>query len=261
MFTKEDILKQLETFSVAKGHLVTMHTSLRAVGPVEGGADTLLDALIEFFTPGGGLFCVPTHTWHTRVYDMRTDDTCIGTFPRVAAGRPDGVRSAHPTHSMKAFGDKALAEEFVKGDELVETMTDPRGCYGELYRQDGYVLLTGVGHNRNTYLHVVEDMLGLTRRLVEEKTKYTLIYPNGEEKERWIRWLDFSKTGDVSTHFPKFEPAFRYHGAIVDGMIGNADVQLCSARKMKEVVELIYTRAGDVELMADDVPLDESLYK
>ena len=66
---------------------------------------------------------------------------------------------------------------------------------------------------------------------------------------------------DVSAYFVKLEPAFRYHGCIIDGHIGNAPVQLCNARKMKEVVELIYKNNNDEELMHDYDPIDESLYR
>ena len=63
MITKNEILKQLECFSYVRGKVVTVHTSLKAVGTIEGGGDTLLDALIEYFTADGGLLCIPTHTW------------------------------------------------------------------------------------------------------------------------------------------------------------------------------------------------------
>lgn len=66
---------------------------------------------------------------------------------------------------------------------------------------------------------------------------------------------------DVSTHFPKLEPAFRAHGCITDGRLGNAAVQLCSARKMKEVMERIFRRANGEELLFDDQPLNEALYR
>ena len=59
MFTKDDILKQLGKFSIAKGKIVTVHTSLKAVGEVEGGAEALLSALIEYFTADGGLLSNP----------------------------------------------------------------------------------------------------------------------------------------------------------------------------------------------------------
>ncbi|MEE1043523.1 MAG: AAC(3) family N-acetyltransferase [Clostridia bacterium] len=261
MFTKNEILKQLETFEVAKGTIVTMHTSLKAVGQVDGGAEALLDTLVEFFTQDGGLFTVPTHTWDGDVFDMNTSYSCVGTFPKIAAAHPKGVRTVHPTHSMVVFGEKSRVEEFVKDEGIVDSPTSPKGCYGKIYDADGYVLLVGVGHNKNTYIHCVEEMLEVPNRLTVNAVERTVIHKDGREEKRYIRWFDPSGIRDVSEFFGKLEPAFRHYGCIIDGYIGNAKAQLCNARKMKEVIEIIYKSNNFGELMADHFPIDEKLYK
>mgnify|MGYP005801306921 FL=1 len=63
MYTKSQLFSQLKELGAPQDSIVLMHTSLRAVGDVEGRGEGLLDALIEYFTADGGLFCVPTHTW------------------------------------------------------------------------------------------------------------------------------------------------------------------------------------------------------
>lgn len=260
MISKADIIKQLEKFSVAKGKIVTVHTSLKAVGEIDGGGETLLCALIEYFTQDGGLFCVPTHTWNSNVYDLRKAESCLGVLPRLAAAHPDGVRTLHPTHSMTVFGEKAKAESFVKDEETADTPTNPKGCYGKIFEDDGYVLLIGVGHDKNTYIHCVEEMLDVPDRLTPYKVERTIIHKDGREEKRFLYWFD-NKLPDVSVKFPKFEDAFRHHGCIIDGFIGNAPAQLCNARKMKEVIELIYKNNNGGELLDNTLPLDEKLYK
>ena len=261
MFTKEDILKQLKAFEVAKGKIVTVHTSLKAIGEIEGGAEALLSTLIEFFTENGGLFCVPTHTWNSNVYDMNKAESCIGVLPRIAAAHPDGVRTLHPTHSMTVFGEKSKVDEFVKDEGIVDSPTNPKGCYGKIYDQDGYILLIGVGQTKNTYIHCVEEMLKVPNRLTDYTVERTVIHKSGREEKRYIRWFDPNGIPDVSVFFGKFEPAFRYHGCIVDGIIGNASVQLCNARKIKEVIELIYNNNSFKELLSNNDPIEEKLYK
>ena len=65
---------------------------------------------------------------------------------------------------------------------------------------------------------------------------------------------------DVSAFYPKYEPAFRYHGAIRDGWIGKAPTQLCDAKKMAEVLALVRERSRGIELLADDAPLPQEYY-
>jgi len=90
MFTKQDIFEQLKKLNAPRGGIVLMHTSLRSVGAVEGGGEGLLDILIEYFTAGGGLFIVPTHTWANLGTDKITLDMTapwsnLGAFSLIAA--------------------------------------------------------------------------------------------------------------------------------------------------------------------------------
>lgn len=260
MITKNEILKQLECFSYVRGKVVTVHTSLKAVGSIEGGGDTLLDALIEYFTSDGGLLCIPTHTWDSDIYDMRKSESCIGVLPRLGAARTDALRTMNPTHSMAIFGDSDKAQQFAEYESITDTPTNPKGCYGKLYDMDGYVLLIGVGQDKNTYIHCVEEMLKTPHRLTTHKVEKIIIRKDGTEEKRYMHWFD-NRLGDVSRKFVKFEAPFRYFGCITDGTVGDAPVSMCSARKMKEIIELIYTNNSGGELLADDYLIDENLYK
>lgn len=260
IFTKEQIMKQLEGFKHIQGKIVTVHTSLKAVGEIEGGGEVLLDALIEFFTQGGGLLCVPTHTWDSDVYDRRRADSCIGVLPRLAAAHPEAFRTLHPTHSMAVFGEREKVKDFVSYEAFSDTPTNPKGCYGKLYREDGYVLLIGVGQDKNTYLHCVEEMLEMPGRLTNKKVEKIIIHKDGREEKRYLYWFDDSKISDFSVAFPKFEEPFRYLGCIEDGHIGNAKVQACSARKMYAVLEKIYKNNCFGELLGDDLAVSRELY-
>lgn len=257
MITKNDILKQLEHFNYAKGKIVTVHTSLKAVGEIEGGGDTLLNALVEYFARDGGLLCVPTHTWDSDVYDRRKAESCVGVLPRLAAARDDCVRTLNPTHSMAIFGDGA--HEFALHDANKDTPVNPDGCYGKLGEADGYILLIGVGQDKNTFIHCVEEMMNVSGRLTEHMVEKTIIHKDGSEEKRRLHWFD-NRLGDVSRRFVKFETPFRYHGVIDDGYIGDAPVQMCSASKIIDVLYRIYANNNMGELLADDLPVDESLY-
>jgi len=106
MYTKREIKQQLRQMGILPTDTVLIHTSMKAIGQVEGGPNGLLDAFCEYLSEG--LFLVPTHTWddvteENPYCDVRTDVPNIGLIPRTAAKRRDGVRSLHPTHSMWAW--------------------------------------------------------------------------------------------------------------------------------------------------------------
>ena len=265
MHSKESIIRQLEDMRVPKNSIVLVHSSLRRVGKTEDGAEGLIDALRTHICADGGLLCIPTHTWANLgkegviTLDMISGETCIGTLPNTAARHPDARRSLHPTHSMAVFGERAL--EFISGEEKCTTPTPPASCYGKIYDADGYILLVGVGHNRNTYLHCVEEMLDVPNRLDTELRQVSIRHLSGEIEHRFSRGHCAKGIDDVSAQFQNYEPAFRYHGCIVDGYIGDAPTQLCSARKMKRVMELIFKRSGGEELLARLDPIPTEYYE
>jgi aminoglycoside 3-N-acetyltransferase len=264
VYTKNDIIRQLENMNIPRGRIVLMHSSLRLVGRTEEGAKTVLDAMIEYFTAEGGLFCVPTHTWGNLkkdiTLDMSSSQTCLGAFSDFCAADSRGIRSLNPTHSMAVFGDRDRALEFIKDELYLPSGTAPESCYGKIYRAGGIILLVGVAHNKNTYLHCVEEMLDMPNRLSAEKRTVKIKLADGEIITKEIRTHKADFTKDVSARFPKYETAFRYHGAITDGFVGNAPTQACDAVIMKEVMELILSRADGTDPLFEERGMPPAWY-
>lgn len=262
-YTKAEIKEQLKGMKVPQDSVVLVHSSLRLIGKVEGGAKGLLDAMIEYCTAKGGLLCVPTHTWKNFdkeiTLDVSNPETSLGAFSTVAVLDGRGIRSKNPSHSMVVFGDCERAKEFVKDELSIDSGTHPNSCYGKIYRDGGCILLVGVTHNRNTYLHCVEELIGMKNRLAPTPLDVVVKTENGEIIKSKIRPHKTDFTSDVSLRFVKYETAFRYHGAIADGFVGNAPTQACDARIMKDVMELIYKR-GKQDPLLDEKSIPPTLY-
>lgn len=248
---------------VPRGGVVLVHSSLRLVGNIDG--KDLLDALIVHCTAAGGLLCIPTHTWgfmRRRItLDMTAHETCLGALSNIAAADSRGIRSENPTHSMVVFGERSRAEKFVENELFVSSGTSPESCYGKIYREGGHILLVGVSHGRNTYLHCAEEMIDMPNRLSAEPREVTVRLASGELVLRKVRTHRTDYTSDVSLRFVKYEMPFRYHGAITDGFIGDAPTQLCDARIMKDVLELIFKNSGGADPLIDEKPISPSLYR
>ncbi|MBQ1212929.1 MAG: AAC(3) family N-acetyltransferase [Clostridia bacterium] len=264
MYTKSDIIAQLAEMKAPRRSVVHIHSSLRAVGDVEGRGEGLLDALIEYFVSEGGTLTFPTHTWINLIenkhptLDVLNSKSCVGTLSNLALAHPDSRRTLHPTHSMAVFGNDFITDEFIECDNDVHTSTDPKGCYGRIYDSFGYILLVGVGHDRNTFLHCAEEMLGLPNRISAEPADVTVKHADGRIEERKLRY----HINNVHHRYPRYEAAFRYHGCIVDGFVGDAPAMLCDAVRMKQVLEMIYARADGVDVLLEtEGEIDEKLYK
>ena len=85
-YTKAELKRELAAMGLTGNETILIHSSMRSIGPVEGGADTVLDALMEFFAEG--LLLLPTHTWRfineeNRVFDVRRSPCCVGILPEL----------------------------------------------------------------------------------------------------------------------------------------------------------------------------------
>lgn len=260
VFTKNDLKKQMEQMGLKPTDTVLIHTSLKAVGEVEGGADAFIDAFCEYLSEG--LFVVPTHTWDSvtkdnPVYDVRTAVPCIGTVPKLAAKRRDGIRSLHPTHSVWAHGRDA--ESYVNGEENAGSPGAPGYCWDKLAECGAKILLIGVKHDRDTFIHSVDEYAGVENRL-GEPFEVTITDHNGEILKRFFRPHRCSRTNDVSQYYVNFEKPLTELGAQTAGTLGNAEVRVVDAAKCREIITRIYSREHE-SFFTQFIEIPEALYR
>ena len=173
MLTLNDFSSALKSLDLGRKPAIA-HASLRAYGAIRGGAETVLDALLESVS---GLV-MPAFTYKTMItpevgpphngiiygsgrdlnlmalpfrYKMRVDPT-IGMLAEVLRYAPGARRTTHPILSFVGLKvNDALG---------TQTMNEPLGLIGWLSKMDGWVLLLGVDHTVNTSIHYGEKMAG-----------------------------------------------------------------------------------------------------
>ncbi len=255
MFTKAQLKADLAAMEIDPKGTLLVHSSLKAIGETEGGADTVLDALCEYMQDG--LLILPTHTWRQMnerytVFDSRTEPSCVGLLTNLFLTRDGVVRSLHPTHSVAALGRDA--ETYTAGEELTRTPCPRNGCWGRLYDRKASILFLGCSLKCNTYLHGVEEWADTPNRLKVTAQDFTVIDRDGRS---FIvpqhRHHTEDPVVDPSEHYDKMEPLFRKEGAVRYGRFGNAACILGDAVKMADLTLPFLQR--DPHLFDDDDPL------
>ena len=261
MFTKEDLKKQLQAMGLQPNDTVVIHTSMKAIGDVEGGAEGVIDTFCEYLSEG--LFLVPTHTWEevtqdNPYYDVRTSVPNIGLIPKTAAFRKDGVRSLHPTHSIWAHG--AQAEEFVANEENAPSPTPKGYCWDKIADYQGKILLIGVENDKNTFIHSIEERTNLPDRISDKPYDITITDRDGNRLTHPFYQQYCSKTEDISWFFGIFEKPMVEMGVQTFGRFGNAKVCIVDAMGCRELLTKIFTKAEE-DIFAQHIVLPESLYR
>ncbi|NLL42129.1 MAG: AAC(3) family N-acetyltransferase [Firmicutes bacterium] len=258
MYTKDQLKEHIEKLGVKPSDTLLVHSSMKALGEVEGGADTVLDAFSEYLAPG--LLVLPTHTWSQindsyKVFDVLKEPSCVGLLTNLFRERPGVMRSWHPTHSVAALGKDA--GEFIQGEETLDTPCPRQGCYGKLYDRRAKVLFLGVTLNRNTIIHGVEEWAGVPGRHTEEYQFLQIRTPDGRLLDRPMK-RHFFPLGDVSLNYVKLTEPFLHEGIAVQGKIGDAESILVEVAPMVELTLEFLKRNPD--LFVDEDPIPKAWY-
>ena len=85
MHSFDSLLNDIKNLGIDKKDKIMVHCSLKKVGKIQGGGDTLLDALCEHLGDSG-LLVLPCHTWGTinegGTYDIDTPSN-LGVLPNL----------------------------------------------------------------------------------------------------------------------------------------------------------------------------------
>ena len=255
MYTKQDLLSHLGAMGIDPSGTLLVHSSMKAIGEVEGGADTVLDALCEYMQ--NGLLVLPTHTWRQMnetytVFDSRTEPSCVGLLTNLFMKREGVIRSLHPTHSVAAIGKDAA--DYTAGEELTRTPCPRNGCWGKLYDRKAQILFLGCSLKSNTYLHGVEEWVDTPNRLKATAQDFTVIDRDGVSYTvPQYRHHTEDPVVDPSEHYDKMEPIFQANGAVTYGRFGDAVCILGDAVKMADLTAPYLRR--DPHLFDDDKAL------
>jgi len=197
---KADIKAGLRKLDLKRGDSVGVHSSLKSFGRVEGGADAVIDALLETVGEDGNIV-MSTHSanlgkdqrtseeiamgvsWLLRIlpYDPEKTPVRTGLIPETFRKRKGVVRGSHPSNSVAALGPKAR--------ELSEG-------WHRLFELDGYILLIGVGLDSCTAMHLAEKRVRFPERILKKITPpkwFVEKYSGGEWEWDFGPYPDFAR--------------------------------------------------------------------
>lgn len=258
MHSKQSLLEQIKVLGIKPQDTLLIHSSMKAIGEVDGGADTVLDAFSEYLAPG--LLVLPTHTWRQinaeyNVFDVVNEPSCVGILTNLFRQRPGVIRSWHPTHSVAALGADAL--EFISGEENMDSPCPRNGCWGKLYDRRAKILFLGANINRNTIIHGVEEWANIPNRVSSWYQDLKIRTPDGRMIHRPMRRHE-SPIPDVSKNYGKLEAPLFAKNIATRGIIGDAESILVEVVPMVDLTMEFLRRNPD--LFLDNEPIPQEWY-
>jgi len=227
--SKNDILKCLTKLGIKPGMSLEVHSSLKSFGYVDGGAETVILALIESVGEKGGIV-MPSQLLSKRL-PLTPDDTKNGLTMKLKVLDPE----ADEDSGMGLIADTFRRRSDVitgKGRHRVsawgkDAHINGKG-FGNLIKNDQWALLIGVDIYRLSSMHYVEGNKPDDINAVFRPTKEILEIYHPDE------WYVETGSHKVKAWYKIQDRAYE-NGSIKDCIIGDSK---CMFFKINDVIRL-----------------------
>ena len=228
MYKASDLRRDLIAMNLHPSDTLLVHSSMKSIGEVENGADTVLDVFMEYFGKDG-LLVFPTLTYSrvntaTPRYDVVNTPCSTGILPELFRQRKGVIRSLHPTHSVAAYGRDAAA--FVAGHEKFDTPAAVGSPWWRMLERQGKILFIGTGISCNTFLHGMDEWLELPGMSTETTQLLEVIDYNGNV----ISSPQHRHCNPRNAYYGTLEDMFTANGALSKGRLSNAQCHILECK-------------------------------
>jgi len=146
---------------VQSGGVLLVHSSLRSLGHVPGGAPTVIAGLRQALGATGTLL-MPALSYAAVTpeqphFDLALTPSNVGNIAETFRSQPGVLRSLHPTHSVCAIGPAAAA--LLGAHSQDTTPCGPHSPFHLLPQHSGQILMLGCGLAPNTSFHAIEELV------------------------------------------------------------------------------------------------------
>jgi aminoglycoside N3'-acetyltransferase len=224
-----DLVADLRALGVRDGDLVVLHASMRAIGPVEGGASTVVRALDAALGAAGTLVMVLGAEQSDAPFDALSTpaDPDVGVLAEVFR-RTDGTAvNDHPDGRFGARG--GLARDLLAGGPWHDYY-GPGSLLERVVQRRGKVLRLGADLDTVTVLHYAEYLAPLDHK--RRVRRVHRLARDGGVVEQAVECLDDSD-GIVDhpgeDYFAQIVRAYLATGRAATGRVGNAQSELIDA--------------------------------
>lgn len=190
MVSQAALTTALADLGLNAGDMVMLHSSLSSFGHVEGGATTVVAALLEVLTAAGTLVA-PTFSHYQQSeeeWDREHTPSLMGKISETVRTWPGALRSSHAAHPLSAIGARA---------ELIacrpyRTGFGPDSPFKTLVEENAWILLMGVTYSNCTLFHLLEAEAQVPYRFLEERKGVVII--DGVRDENGGAW-EYTNSG------------------------------------------------------------------
>lgn len=244
--SQQDIVQGFRAVGLKTGDIALVHSAMRTFGPVDGGAQTVVAALLEILGPTGTLVA-PTFTFFHEaekdpILDPAKDRSEMGAISEAVRLHPDAHRSIAFRHSFAAIGRRA---RLISEVDPALSPFDLRSAFGVMLGLNTQVVLCGVTYASCTSHHFAEWVCEVPYRHTLVKN-IKLRRPDGSVAP--LTTIDYQpKPSGTGSYYGTRSPDFNCLGRMLEkqGLVGITAIGNAAVRRfpMRSLVDLAQAEA------------------
>eukprot|EP01052_Picozoa_sp_SAG31_P035409 SAG31_NODE_4269_length_3392_cov_1.946250_1_plen_330_part_00 len=249
--TTQQLRDGFAKLGLAEGDCVLVHSAMRTIGTVEGGAQSVVAAILDLIGPTGTL-CAPTFCFYNEAVDERgevplidnsADKTEMGSIAETTRLWPGALRSTAFRHSVAAVGRRA--KQITEVDPRL-CCFDMRSVFGQMLCYNTKIVLLGLNYTNCTACHFGEFTIEAPyrttlRKVVNVKQQDGSVVEGVEMTDYQPKpSADGSYYGDRGPDFNRIGQDLERKGLVAMNAIGNA---ACRCFKMRDLIDEVVEQA------------------
>ncbi|MCA2963743.1 MAG: aminoglycoside 3-N-acetyltransferase [Acidobacteriaceae bacterium] len=203
--TRSSLLTDLVRLGLRPGGVVMVHASVRSIGPVTGGVNVVLQALLDAVGPTGTLaayvdfepFYEDDDTAEVPVFDKRIAHAARdhGILHETIRTWPGALRSDHPDAGVAAIGPLAA---WITTGHPFHYGYGPGTPFARILQANAQVLLLGAPLDTITLLHYAEHEARIPGKRIR---RYRRLMPTPQGPQ-WTGFEEFDTADPVNSELP-----------------------------------------------------------
>jgi aminoglycoside 3-N-acetyltransferase len=223
----DELVLNFQKLGLTSGDMLLVHSSYKSFGGVEGGPQTVIDALRSILTEEGTLI-VPTFNYDFcdgKPFDIKKTPSKMGIISELVRIDLNSKRTLDPVFSFAIIGKHR--------DYLANLRSDhsfgPNSIFAKLRELDAKIMIIGLAYNESmTFFHHIEETQGCDYRYFKEFRGSITNYDEVKQDGKIVLFVRDIERG-VQNAVDKMGLIMEQEGIVTKMIIGDSEIKIMKA--------------------------------
>ena len=226
----DELVLNFQKIGLISGDVLLVHSSYKSFGGVEGGPQTVIDAIRSILTDGGTLI-VPTFNYDFcdgKSFDIKKTSSKMGIISELVRTDSNSKRTLDPVFSFAILGKH---RDYL-ADLKSEHSFGPDSIFAKLRELDAKIMIIGLTYNESmTFFHHIEEIQGCDYRYFKEFKGTITNYDDVKQDGKIVLFVRDIERG-VQNAVDKMGSIMEQEGIVKNTIIGESEIKIMNVNEV-----------------------------